>query len=403
MLRGQDETQRLLWARMEAATHETSLPPTRRKELGQFFTGVPLARVLAALTVNEQCDSVVDPMAGTGDLFDGVLERMQRTGGRLSCLDGIEICESTAAVCHNRLAAWQESIGELPYHLMHTSAFAPETLEALSFCSYGLVITNPPYVRYQTVSGNGRGDGGSGNTGDDVRRELLRAAQRYPRKAEMPVWRALVEGYSGLADLSVPAWLLAAMLVRPGGKLALVAPATWRSRDYADVLLYLLARFFRLDAVVADRQRGWFSSALVRTHLVVATRLGQETTVQPLAQREQAKGSCRWVEIAPDAQGGDSLVGGAFPVTTRKAILRDGCSPTREMVGCPTASLWKSVPMQARQQRFCRGVPVRVGFPKSNLLRATFRYSEAVLRSPDALFPKLFRLFLTSAPKSYAL
>ncbi len=30
-----------------------------------------------------------------------------------------------------------------------------------------------------------------------------------------------------------------------------------------------------LDAVVADRQRGWFSSALVRTHLVVTTRLRQ--------------------------------------------------------------------------------------------------------------------------------
>jgi len=37
------EMQRLLWARMEAGTHEATLPPIRRKRLGQFFTGIPLA------------------------------------------------------------------------------------------------------------------------------------------------------------------------------------------------------------------------------------------------------------------------------------------------------------------------------------------------------------------------
>ncbi len=44
--------------------------------------------------------------------------------------------------------------------------------------------------------------------------------------AEKTVWSALASGYSGLADLSVPSWLLAALLVRPGGRIAIVAPAT---------------------------------------------------------------------------------------------------------------------------------------------------------------------------------
>ncbi len=313
MLCGQSETARLLWARMEAATYEKSLPPTRRKGLGQFFTGIPLARLLAALSIRDDCSRVIDPMAGTGDLLDAVVERSHRTGRRLSQVDGVELCDSTAAVCLNRLAAWDEALGELPYQLVRGSAFDRDTLEDFSFASYDLVITNPPYVRYQTVSKNGTNSSEYANSGDEVRHELLSAMERYPHKAEVPVWRALGAGYSGLADLSVPAWLLGAMLVRPGGTLALVAPATWRSRDYAEVLLYVLARFFRLEAVVADKQRKWFSSALVRTHLVVATRLPPELTVQPLAQRKRAQGACQWVDIAPEAQGGESLVGGAFP------------------------------------------------------------------------------------------
>jgi len=334
MLRDPGETARLLWARMEAASHETSLSPARRKGLGQFFTGIPLSRLLAALSVRRDCRVVIDPMAGTGDLLEAVIERSQRKGGILCQLDGIEICDATAAVCLNRLAAWEEALGELPHRLVRGSAFAPETLSELPFAAYDLVITNPPYVRYQTVSRNGR-NSVPGGSADVVRQELLRAVESYPLEAEMPLWRAILAGYSGLADLSVPAWLLGAMLVRPGGTLALVAPATWRSRDYADVLLYLLARFFRLDAVVADRQRGWFSSALVRTHLVIATRLQHESAVQPIAQRERPQGVCQWVEIAPDAQGGESLVGGAFPSDDPERDFADWLFSQRNAGGTP--------------------------------------------------------------------
>lgn len=306
------EMQRLLWARMEAGSHEAALPPVRRKSLGQFFTGIPLARLLAALSLRRGCQCAIDPMAGTGDLLDAVIERSRRGGLDFRQADGVEVCERTAAICRERLSAWQEAMPALSCSVHTASAFAPETIDGLALGTYDLVITNPPYVRYQTVSRNGRG-GDTGSSPDTVRSELLRAVEQLPFGEERPIWRALASGYSGLADLSVPSWILGAMLVRPGGTLALVAPATWRSRDYADVLLYLLARFFRLNAVVADRRRGWFSGALVRTQLVVATRLNPEDAFEPLAQRVTPAAAVQWAEIAPEAQGGDSLVGGAFP------------------------------------------------------------------------------------------
>lgn len=308
----QDETSRLLWARMGATSHETGIPSGRRKRLGQFFTGVTLARLLAAISVRENCRRVIDPMAGTGDLLDAVIERSHRIGLQLEQLGGIEICDTTAAICRDRISAWHEAVPDLSCHVHAGSAFAPGALGQLDFTAYDLVITNPPYVRYQTTSRNGA-DGVGGDAPETVRDALLRAVSFLPFSREAPVWRALVRGYSGLSDLSVPSWLLGAMLVKPGGTLALVAPATWRTRDYADVLLYVLARFFRLDVVVADRQRGWFSSALVRTQLVVATRLQPEETEIPLAQRERLPGGYQWIEIAPEAQGGESLVGTAFP------------------------------------------------------------------------------------------
>ncbi len=299
-------------ARSRASSHGANLPAVRRKKLGQFFTGLPLARLLAALGVREPCGTAIDPMAGTGDLLDAVAERCHRRGLSLQCVDAIEICTKTAAACRDRLSAWSELSTELEQHVHAVSAFDAAILNKLKRGTYDLAITNPPYVRYQTVAKNDS-NGADAQSPDMIRRELLNAVDALPSSSERPVWRALVEGYSGLSDMSVPSWLLAAMFVKPGGVLALVAPATWRSRDYADVLQYLIARFFSLDAVVADVQPGWFSDALVRTHLVVATRLHAEEASVPLVEREDGMRSYTWAEIHPDAQAGDSLVGAAFP------------------------------------------------------------------------------------------
>lgn len=291
--------------RSSARSFEKDLPAAQRKRLGQFFTGLPLGTLLAHIALDPNARAVIDPMAGHGDLLDAAATTARARSARLRRLDGIELDPETAAFCGRRAAALQTDGAVADARIVTGSAFDPLIVATLDALGYDLVITNPPYVRYQSQNGNGAGVG-------DVRRGLSAIVDARMTGGERTLWQALVEGYSGLADLSVPAWLLAALLTRPGGRLALVVPATWRSRDYADVVRYLLLRAFRLEFIVADTQPGWFSDALVRTHLVIARRLAWDEAQAPVSSRSHLP-AANWLQISPAAAGGESLVGGAFP------------------------------------------------------------------------------------------
>ena len=59
---------------------------------------------------------------------------------------------------------------------------------------------------------------------------------------------------------------------RIGGKLAIVVPETWLNREYAQIVQYLLLRWFRIEFVVEDANAVWFPDALVRTTVLIAER-----------------------------------------------------------------------------------------------------------------------------------
>lgn len=291
--------------RSSARSFEENLPPAQRKRLGQFFTGLPLGSLLTHLALDPDARTVIDPMAGHGDLLDAAALTARARGARLNRLDGIELDPATAAFCGRRTVALQAEGAVTAARIVAGSAFDPAIIAGLDTPGYDLVITNPPYVRYQSQNGNGAGV-------VDVRRGLSAIVDARVTGGERALWQTLVDGYSGLADLSVPAWLLSALLTRPGGRLALVVPATWRSRDYADVVRYLLLRVFRLEYIIVDKQPGWFSDALVRTHLVIARRLSRDDAQAPVSGRTSLP-AATWLQVAPAAAGGDSLVGSAFP------------------------------------------------------------------------------------------
>ena len=311
--------------RVAARAYEQALPPHQRKQLGQYFTGIPLGKLLAHLALNPETRTVLDPMAGHGDLLDATWEAAVERGIAIQRLDGIEIDGATAETCRDRLARIAGTGPAPARQIIAADAFDPASIDALPQHAYDLVITNPPYVRYQSRNGNGGG-------GNVIRAGLNAIITGHLSGANAKVWRVLADGYSGLADLSVPALLLAATIVRPNGRLALVVPATWRSRDYADVVRYLLLRCFSLECIVEDQQLGWFSDALVRTHLIVARRLPEADIANPCNVRKTLPEPL-WVQVAPEAAAAASVISaacaGAHPEAEFAAWLYAGCPGTR--------------------------------------------------------------------------
>lgn len=287
--------------RAAARWHQSRLPSAQRKRLGQHFSGLPVGKLLSHLSLDENTRTVLDPMAGNGDLLDATWEAATERGLALDRLDGVEIHRPTADVCRDRLQGLFAGSANAPASdVIAANAFDAVAEERLAESQYDLVITNPPYVRYQGRAGDGICD-------HTIRRQLQSISGKRQTGPDAAVWRVLAGGYSGLADLSIPAWLLAAMLVRPGGRLAIVAPATWRSRDYADVIRFLMSHCFEVERVVEGPRSAWFADALVCTHLVVARRH------LPSNGKAVAYGKQRsaWIRIGAEAAAG-SLVGASF-------------------------------------------------------------------------------------------
>ena len=282
--------------RAAARRHQSRLPSTQRKRMGQHFSGLQIGRLLAHLALDEHTRTVLDPMAGTGDLLDATWEAAAECGRVLDRLDGLEIHGPTADVCRDRLRGLLAGVPNAPASDVVTAdAFDAAAEDRLAERQYDLVITNPPYVRYQ-----GRADQGICDRA--IRRQLQRISATRQTGPDVQIWCAVVGGYSGLADLSVPAWLLAAALVGTNGRLAIVAPATWRSRDYADVIRFLMSHCFEIERIVEGPRSAWFPDALVCTHLVIARR------------RLPASGDsgAAWIRIGTEAAAAGSLVGASF-------------------------------------------------------------------------------------------
>ena len=265
----------------------------RRKRLGQYFTGMGLGRVLAALAEADKAKSIVDPMSGSGDLLASCLE----INAKPEALAAIEIDPVALEACAERLPE---------AHCLLGSAFDPETVTKLPAQAWDLVIANPPYVRYQAFSE--RADASYAlPSAMQIRTGLLRTIDLMPAldSEDKRLFAHLVDGYSGLSDLAVPSWILCAAMVKQRGRLAMVLPESWLSRDYATIVHYLLSRWFDVEFVVEDEHASWFEDAQVKTTLIVAKRTKRRASALSLPE---GASYCH-ISISAAAASQDSPIG----------------------------------------------------------------------------------------------
>ena len=273
----------------------------RRKSLGQYFTGPRLARLLIAISEGSHFDSGIDPMSGSGDILAEL--KLKAPHAKLA---GIEIDQNVYEVCSNRFS----TVNGTP-QLLHGDAFNWSTISQLSRSAFDLVATNPPYVRYQTLVGSSLGDNEPHSRSKIVRQGLLDICERLPHLThqDREVFAALIKGYSGLSDLALPSWILCAMLTRVGGRLAMVVPHHWLSREYAYIIHYLLLKLFRILYVVEDTNRVWFEDAQVKTSLLIAERVTHNSDVVAACRGR----SYLHVSLPASARTPTSEVGGLLP------------------------------------------------------------------------------------------
>lgn len=238
-------------------TVDTLDDAARKKQLGQYFTDQRVGRLLAALSGAESAKTIIDPMVGSADLLCACLS----IGAQPDKLVGVELDPLALDQAHTVLDGVPGT--ELVLGDAFSTALPPE--------QFDLVITNPPYIRYQS---KGEVDGISMPSSKDVRAGLERAIRERAglSKDERELWLRAARSYPGTADIAVPAWILSAALVREGGVLAVVVPQTWLSRNYAHAVRELLDEAFDIEVIIEDGDATWFDDAQVRTQLVVAKR-----------------------------------------------------------------------------------------------------------------------------------
>lgn len=264
-----------------------------KKSLGQYFTGDQLAKLLAEISATSKVKSIIDPMAGTGDMlaaFDS--NRVRRFG--------IEYDSAVFEILANRFKGDSRNT-----FVSHGSAFDPKLIHSLSQQEFDLVITNPPYVRYQSLSKIN-----SNQHPTQIRRALLKILSNKIgiNDKERELFNTVISKYSGLSDLAVPSWLLCAMLTKVGGKIAMILPEAWLNREYALIVQYLLLRCFKPIYIIEDANSVWFQDAQVKTTLLVAERISIKDS--PFVANDNGY---LHVKLFSTATNQNSIVGKMFP------------------------------------------------------------------------------------------
>lgn len=180
---------------------------TQQKLLGQYFTPDEVASSLVSWVLRRSDDTLLDPACGDGQF----LKHAANTTG--IDLDPVNCAAS-------RIVAPSARVHEADFF-----TWAEDTSER-----FDCVAGNPPFIRYQEFNG-------------DTRRRALRLAIRMGAH------------FSKLTSSWAPFIVVAAGLLKPGGRLAFVVPAEVGHATYAPELLEVLCRRFGVVHVIALRDK----------------------------------------------------------------------------------------------------------------------------------------------------
>ena len=186
------------------------VPPRQRN--GAYYTPEAVAAMLVRSAVRSPEDRLLDPSCGDGRFLahHGKSVGVERDR-QAACVAARRVPD--AGVHNDEFFAWAQRAGRTGER-------------------FDCVVGNPPFIRYQTFSG------------DERRRALALCAE-------------LGVAFSGLSASWAPFLVVAASLLRPGGRMAFVVPAAIGHAPYAyagPLLEYLVGHFADVRVVAVRRK-----------------------------------------------------------------------------------------------------------------------------------------------------
>ena len=197
-------------------------PASHRKARGAFYTPASITAYLAGWAIRAPADRVFEPSCGEAGFLLAAGERLRALGTKperlAGQLQGVEIHAGSARQAARLLASQGMRAGIEVADFFDRSP-APE---------FDAVIGNPPYVRYQSFSGEARAR---------AQRAALAAGVRL----------------TGLSSSWAAFCIHASRFLRPEGRIALVLPGELLTVNYAaQVRRFLLRRFARVRLILFD-------------------------------------------------------------------------------------------------------------------------------------------------------
>lgn len=239
-----------------------------QKSRGAFFTPPAIANFLASWAIHSASDRVLEPSCGEASFLIAAASAKSKFGlGEIGGLFGVELHPPTAVEARAKLDALghrtQITIGDF-------FDYSPSE-------PFDVVLGNPPFIRYQTFSGEGRAKG-------------IAAALRQG------------VGLNKLASAWAAFLVHACSFLKPDGRLGLVLPAELLSVSYAaTVRSFLMKRFASLKIVTFEQHV--FPGVQEEIVLLLASNSGETDKFELLQARnlDDLEGSLgkRWSYFRP--------------------------------------------------------------------------------------------------------
>jgi adenine-specific DNA methylase len=221
-----------------------------QKGRGAFYTPLQIVEPMVRWAIRSSSDRVLDGGAGESVFLTGAAEHLLQLGAPAEnvCrqVHGVELDRLAAKLARKALAATLDLDDCVP--AIHCGSFFDEVpgrnIPLVEAC-----IGNPPYIRYQSFSG-------------EVRRDALARAAEGGVKL------------SGLTSSWAPFLVHTCRFIAPGGRLAQVLPAELLQTSYAQPIRDFLVHRFPSVVLVAFDDRV-FPGALEEVVLVLASEDGK--------------------------------------------------------------------------------------------------------------------------------